>query len=181
VKVGLVASLARPGGNMTGVNFFAAEIASKRLEYLRALVPGAVRVAALLNPANPNMEAVSRDLETAARAMGLRIQAYHASTVDEIDASFSALARDGADALFVGNDGFFNSRRVQFGQQVAWSRPNWWRRARDLWPKVSLFENFEISYYILVWERQHNRRKCRANPNSQPLNRLVAEGEFPPR
>jgi putative tryptophan/tyrosine transport system substrate-binding protein len=119
VKVGLVASLARPGGNMTGVNFFAAEITSKRLEYLRALVPGAVRVAALLNPANPNMEAVSRDLETAARAMGLRIQAYHASTVDEIDASFSALARDRADALFVAGDPVFRSRRVQLSLLAA--------------------------------------------------------------
>jgi len=119
VKVGLVASLARPGGNMTGVNFFAAEIAPKRLEYLRALVPEAVRVAALLNPANPNMEAVSRDLETAARAMGLRIQAYHASTVDEIDASFSAFARDGADALFVAGDPVFRSRRVQLSLLAA--------------------------------------------------------------
>ncbi len=102
VKVGLVASLARPGGNMTGVNFFAAEITSKRLEYLRALVPGAVRVAALL-----------------ARAMGLRIQAYHASTVDEIDASFSALARDRADALFVAGDPVFRSRRVQLSLLAA--------------------------------------------------------------
>ncbi len=119
VKVGLVASLARPGGNMTGVNFFAAEIAPKRLEYLRALVPEAVRVAALLNPANPNMDAVSRDLETAARAMGLRIQAYHASTVDEIDASFSAFARDGADALFVAGDPVFRSRRVQLSLLAA--------------------------------------------------------------
>jgi putative ABC transport system substrate-binding protein len=107
VKVGLVASLARPGGNMTGVNFFAAEIAPKRLEYLRALVPGAVRVAALLNPANPNMEAVSRDLETAARAM---------------DASFSALARDGADAVFVAGDPVFRSRRVQLSLLAAHHR-----------------------------------------------------------
>jgi ABC-type uncharacterized transport system substrate-binding protein len=112
-KIGLVASLARPGGNMTGINFFAGEIAGKRLEYLRALIPGAVRVAALFNPANPNTKAVARDLETAAHAMGLRIQSYNASTIDEIDASFSALSRDGADALFVSGDPVFRSRRIQ--------------------------------------------------------------------
>jgi putative ABC transport system substrate-binding protein len=114
VKLGLVASLARPGGNATGVNFFIAELAAKRLGLLREMVPHAARVAALLNPANAaNAEATLRDLQTASRATGLQIHVLNASSRGEIDAAFATLAREKVDALFVSGDGFFNSRRVQ--------------------------------------------------------------------
>jgi ABC-type uncharacterized transport system substrate-binding protein len=114
VRFGLVASLARPGGNMTGINFFSGELAAKRLELLRELVPGAVRVAVLVNPANaPNTETTLRDVEPAARALGLQIQIFNASTSREIDAAFATLVRERPDTLFVGNDAFFNARRVQ--------------------------------------------------------------------
>ena len=114
VRLGLVASLARPGGNLTGINFFSAELAAKRLELLRELVPGAARVAVLVNPANAtNTETTLRDVEAAARAMGLQIQVLNASTSREIDAAFATFVRERPDALFVGSDPFFNSRRVQ--------------------------------------------------------------------
>jgi putative ABC transport system substrate-binding protein len=115
VKLGLVATLARPGGNATGINFFAAELAAKRLGLLHELVPKAVRVAVLVNPANATTtEATLRDIPEAARALGLQIQVVKASTSREIEAAFATLVRDRADALFVGPDGFFVSRGVQF-------------------------------------------------------------------
>ena len=114
VRLGLVASLARPGGNLTGINFFNGELAAKRLELLRELVPGAARVAVLVNPANAaNTETTLRDVEAAARAMGLQIQVLNASTSREIDAAFATFVRERPDALFVGSDPFFTSRRVQ--------------------------------------------------------------------
>ena len=114
VRLGLVASLARPGDNMTGINFFTGELAAKRLELLRELVPGAIRVAVLVNPANaPTTETTLRDVEPAARALGLQIQIFNASTSREIDAAFATLVRERPDTLFVGNDAFFNARRVQ--------------------------------------------------------------------
>ena len=113
VGLGLVASLARPGGNATGINFFVGELSAKRLELLRELVPGAKRVALLLNPANvTTTETTWRDFEPAARAMGLQIQVVRASNSREIDAALVALARERPDALFVGGDSFFTSRRV---------------------------------------------------------------------
>jgi putative tryptophan/tyrosine transport system substrate-binding protein len=113
-RLGLVVSLARPGGNLTGVNFFNTELAAKRLEFLRELVPAATRVAVLVNPANATtVETTLRDLEPAARAMGLQIQVLNASTSREIDATFATFVRERPDALFVGGDPFFNSRRVQ--------------------------------------------------------------------
>ena len=115
VKLGLVASLARPGGNATGINIFLAEIVAKRLGLLHDLVPRAVRIAVLVNPANvPTAEATLRDMPEAARAIGLQIQFLNASTIREIEAAFANLVRDRADALFVAPDGFFASRRVQF-------------------------------------------------------------------
>jgi putative ABC transport system substrate-binding protein len=115
VKLGLVASLARPGGNATGINFFLSEIVAKRLGLLHELVPKAVRIAVLVNPANASTaEATLREIPEAARALGLQIQILNASTSREIEAAFATLARDGADALFVAADGFFVSRRVQF-------------------------------------------------------------------
>jgi putative ABC transport system substrate-binding protein len=114
VKLGLVASLNRPGGNLSGVNLVTGELAGKRLELLRELVPGASRVAVLVNPANvANTETTLQDVEAAARAIGLQIQAFKASTSHEINAAFTTFARDRCDALFVGGDPFFTSRRVQ--------------------------------------------------------------------
>jgi putative tryptophan/tyrosine transport system substrate-binding protein len=114
VRLGLVASLARPGGNLTGINFFDGELAAKRLELLRELVPGAARLAVLVNPANAvNAETTLTDVVPAARAVGLQIQVLNASTSREIDAAFVSFVRARGDALFVGPDGFFNSRRVQ--------------------------------------------------------------------
>ena len=114
VRLGLVTSLARPGGNLTGINALGGELQAKRLELLRELVPKAARVALLVNPANPrNAETTVRDVEVAARAMGLQIQVINASTSREIDAAFATLARERPDALFVSNETFFIVRRVQ--------------------------------------------------------------------
>jgi len=115
VKLGLVTNIARPGGNATGHNFFAAEVVAKRLGLLHDLVPKAVRIAVLVNPANATTaEATLRDIPGAARALGLQIQVLNASTSREIEAAFATLVRDRADALFVAPDGLFLSRRVQF-------------------------------------------------------------------
>jgi ABC-type uncharacterized transport system substrate-binding protein len=120
VRLGLVASLARPGGNLTGMNMFVGELSAKRLELLRELVPGAARVAVLVNPANAkNTETTLRDLEPAARAIGLQIQVLNASTSREIDAAFATFVRERPDALFVGQDVFFVSRRVQLANMAA--------------------------------------------------------------
>ena len=120
VKLGLVASLARPGGNATGIDLLSAEIGAKRLGLLHDLVPKAVRIAVLVNPANSRTaEATLRDVPDAARAMGLQIQVLKASTRSEIEAAFATLVRDRADALFVAPDGFFTSRRVQFATLAA--------------------------------------------------------------
>jgi ABC-type uncharacterized transport system substrate-binding protein len=114
VRLGLVASLARPGGNLTGINIFSAELAAKRLDLLRELVPGAARVGVLVNPVNATTtESTLRDVEPAARAIGLQIQVLNASTGREIDAAFATFVRERADAVFVGADSFFVSRRVQ--------------------------------------------------------------------
>jgi putative ABC transport system substrate-binding protein len=114
VRLGLVASLARPGGNATGINFLNNELAAKRLELLHQLVPAATRVAALVNPAFAgNYEAVLQDLDAAARALGLQIQVLKASTSAEINASFATLVRERLDALFVAGDPFFTNRRTQ--------------------------------------------------------------------
>jgi len=113
VRLGLVASLARPGGNLTGINSFSSEIAAKRLNLLRELVPIATRVAVLVNPANASdSEMTATRAEQAVRTMGLQIQVLKASTPGEIDAAFAAFAGERPDALLVGGDSFFNSRRV---------------------------------------------------------------------
>ena len=114
VRVGLVASLARPGGNATGINFLTAEVIAKRLGLLRELVPTAARVAVLLNPANVvPATSTRREIEPAARLLGLEIQTYEASTSREIDAAYATLVRERPDALFVATDAFFTTRRVQ--------------------------------------------------------------------
>jgi putative tryptophan/tyrosine transport system substrate-binding protein len=123
VKLGLVASLARPGGNLTGINFLATELNAKRLALLHELVPKAVHIAVLVNPANvPATESTLRDLPETARAIGLQIQVLNASTRDEIEAAFATITRDHADALYVAGDAFFTSRRVQFATLAASSR-----------------------------------------------------------
>ena len=114
VGLGLVASLAAPGGNLTGINFFNIELSAKRLELLRVLVPGATRVAALVNPANvSNRQTTLRDLEAAGRAMGLQIQVLNAGTSGEIDSAFATSVGERPDVVFVSLDQFFASRRVQ--------------------------------------------------------------------
>ena len=114
VRDGLVDSFARPGGNLTGVNFFAADLAAKRLGLLRELVPRAARIAVLVNPAHASItEATLRDVEEAARAIGLQVQVVNASTGREIGEAFATLARDRPDALLVGSGPFINARRVQ--------------------------------------------------------------------
>ena len=117
VKLGLVASLARPGGNATGINFFTTELVAKRLELVRELVPAATRVAVLVNPADaPVTESTLTDVDAAARTTGLQIQVFKASTSREINAAFADLARERPDALFVAPGPFFTSRRVQLAQ-----------------------------------------------------------------
>jgi putative ABC transport system substrate-binding protein len=114
VKLGLVASLARPGGNLTGINFFSQELTAKRLALLHEVVPKAVRIAVMVNPATYNAEPTLREVRAAAPGLGLEIQELKASTSRDIDAAFASLARTPADALFIGPDAFFDARRVQF-------------------------------------------------------------------
>jgi putative ABC transport system substrate-binding protein len=120
VKLGLVASLARPGSNATGINFFAGEVVAKRLGLLHELVPRAVRLAVLLNPANAtSAETTLPEVQEAGRIAGLQMRVFNASTSREIEAAFANLAGERPDALFVAGDAFFNSRRVQFATLAA--------------------------------------------------------------
>src|SRR5262249_34642479 len=119
VRLGLVASLARPGGNLTGVNIFSGELVAKRLELLRELVPTTRRVAVLVNPAGPTAETTLSEVESAARAMGLYIQILQASTSLEIDAAFANLAREQHDAACVATDQFLTTRRVHLANPAA--------------------------------------------------------------
>ena len=113
VKQGLVASLARPGGNLTGINFFNVELAAKQLALLHELVPAATRIGVLVNPASAmNTESTLRDVESAARTMRLQIQVLNASTSRDIDSVFATFVRERPDALFVNGDSFLNIRRV---------------------------------------------------------------------
>ena len=114
VQLGLVASLPRPGGNVTGINFVSGELTAKRLKLLHELVPAAARVAVLVNPADPTAtETTLNDLDTAVRAIGLKIQVLKATTSQEIHAAFAAMVRERSEALFLSSDPFFTSRRVQ--------------------------------------------------------------------
>jgi putative ABC transport system substrate-binding protein len=120
VRLGLVANLARPGGNATGVNFFVGEVIAKRLRLLHDLVPRAVRFAVLVNPANEsNAETTLQIVHEAAGAIGVQIEVAKATTIGEIDAAFARFARERPDALFVAPDGFFVSRAVQFATLAA--------------------------------------------------------------
>ena len=120
VQLGLVASLARPGGNATGINFFNTVVATKRLRLLHDLVPNAARVAVLINPANATTaESNLREVQEAAPTLGLQIQILNASTIGEIDSAFATLARERPDALLVTGDAFFVGRRVQLATLAA--------------------------------------------------------------
>jgi putative ABC transport system substrate-binding protein len=123
VKLGLVASLARPGGNATGINIFVQEAVAKRLRLLHELVPKAVRIAVLVNPGDASVaETTVREVQKAAPTMGLQIQILNATTIGEIDAAFAILARERLDALLVAGDAFLISRRVQLATLTARDR-----------------------------------------------------------
>ena len=123
VKAGLVASLARPGGNATGINFFVQEVVAKRLRLRHELVPKAVRIAVLVNPGNVAVtESTVREVQKAAPTMGLQIQILNATTITEIDAAFATIAREHLDALFVAPDGLFVGRGVQLATLTARDR-----------------------------------------------------------
>jgi ABC-type uncharacterized transport system substrate-binding protein len=120
VKLGMVGTYARPGGNATGINFFLIEVVPKRLRLLHDLVPKAVRVAVLLNPANASVtESTLRVVQEIAPTIGLQIQILNATTIGEINAAFATLERERPDALFVSGDAFFASRAVQFATLTA--------------------------------------------------------------
>lgn len=113
VKLGLVAGLARPGGNATGVNSFLAELGAKQLGLLHELLPTAARIALLVNPTNENIEGITKDVTTAAAAIGVQIDTIQASDSSEIESAIATLVRNRSDALLIGSDIFFNTRRVQ--------------------------------------------------------------------
>jgi putative tryptophan/tyrosine transport system substrate-binding protein len=113
VKLGFVANLARPGGNVTGASILFAELGPKQLGLLRELVPTAVRIGLLINPSNVNAADITKDLTAAGAAMGVQIEVVQASNILEIDAAFTSLVRKRADALVVGTDSFFFNRRLQ--------------------------------------------------------------------
>jgi putative ABC transport system substrate-binding protein len=120
VKHGLVASLARPGGNLTGVNFLSTELTAKRLELVREMLPKATRIAVLVNPANPgSTQTTLREVELAGRAIGFETHIVNAGTSREIDSAFASFARERPDAIFVGQDAFFNGRRLQLANWAA--------------------------------------------------------------
>ena len=120
VKLGLVASLARPDGNLTGVNLVNAELVAKRLELLRQLVPAAKRIVVLINPRNAAIANTTvKEIIAAARPLGLQIQPVEAATSSEIDAAFANFQRDHPDALFISADPYFNARRIQIVQHAA--------------------------------------------------------------
>jgi putative ABC transport system substrate-binding protein len=151
VKMGLVASLARPGGNSTGVNFLTAELAAKRLDLLRELVPTASRVAVLLNPAEAAIAAANlRAVEVAAGAMALQILTFTASDSSEIDSAFTAIARERPDAVFISSGPLFTSRRVQLAHLATHHRIPTIHGSRS-YPEVGGL----ISYGTNVLDAQH--------------------------
>jgi len=123
VRLGIVTSFSRPSGNMTGINILTSELAAKRLELLRELVPRAARVAVLANPANvAATETQLKEVNAAARAMGLQTQIHNDNTSAEIDAAFETMSRDRPDAVYVTTTAFLNGRRLQLAQLAAFHR-----------------------------------------------------------
>src|SRR5215472_3155378 len=172
VSIGLVASLARPGGNLTGINFFLGEVVAKRLGLLHELVPKAVRIAVLVNPANIASTESIRDIPEAARTLGLQVQVLKASTGPEIDAGFSAMVRDRADALFIAPDAFFVSRRVQFATLAARDRVPTSCVNREMveagTARISQICFFRLAFIPATFSKARSPRTCRSysQPNS---------------
>jgi putative tryptophan/tyrosine transport system substrate-binding protein len=120
VRLGLVPSLARPGGNLTGINLLSTELTAKRLELLREMLPRASRIAVLVNPGNTgNTQTTLREVEAAGPALGFQMQIVNAGTSREIDTAFAVFARERPDAVFLGQDAFFNGRRLQLANWAA--------------------------------------------------------------
>ena len=113
IASGFVDSLNRPGGNLTGVYFFSADMEAKRMGLLHELVPAATTVAVLLNPTYPNFDVQTKEVQEAARMLGLQIKILHASTEQEIEAAFASLAQWRALVLLIGADAFFNNQHAQ--------------------------------------------------------------------
>ena len=133
VKLNLVASLARPGGNATGINFFANEVVAKRLRLLRELVPKVARIAVFINPGNPSVAATTiRDVQEAAPTIGLKTQIFNTATIGEINAAFATFERERPDALFVAGDAFLGSRAAQLVTLTARDRMPATYAIRDL-------------------------------------------------
>jgi putative ABC transport system substrate-binding protein len=127
VKVGLVASLSRPGGNLTGVSVFSVRLGSKRLALLHELVPTASRIAVLVNPDNPDGEDELKDIQAAASGLGVQVVVANASKPNDLDEAFASIARDGAGGLIIGGDTFFTSQRSQIAVRAARAAlPNIW-------------------------------------------------------
>jgi putative ABC transport system substrate-binding protein len=133
VEVGLVASLARPGGNLTGVTTLGVEVGPKQMELLHEVVPTATVVALLVNPTNPTLaESQSRVLPAVAGSLGLRLHVLHASTDRDFDAVFASLAQLHAGALVIGVDAFFNRRSAELATLAT----------RHAMPTISAYEEF---------------------------------------
>ena len=142
VKLGLVASLARPDGNVTGINFFVHELVTKRLGLMRELVPKAVRIAVVVNPGNAAAaEATIREARAAAITLGMEILPFSTSSIGEIDAAFAAIASERADALLIGGDGLLQSRRGQFATLAA----------RDKLPSMAPSREFSVAGTLMSY------------------------------
>ena len=135
VEAGLVASLNRPGGNLTGMSILNVELGSKRLELLHELVPSASIVALLINPSHPAAETASKDIQAAARTLGLESSILHASTEHDFDTVFATLAQVRAGALVIGADAFFVSRSEQLAALTV----------RHAVPAISLSREFAVA------------------------------------
>jgi putative ABC transport system substrate-binding protein len=149
VELGLVASLARPGGNLTGINFLGSELGAKRLELLRDLMPASTRVAVLFNPATPNSGSRLSDVLAAGRAMAIQIQILKATTSHEIDAAFAAAISERADGLLLIPDPVFNGRRIQLvhlASRLALPAIYWQREFADAGGLMSYGSSIEDAF-----------------------------------
>ena len=175
VRLGLVASLARPDGNLTGINFFTSELTAKRLGLLRELVPTAVRVAVLINPDNATTtETALRDLQSAVRAMGVQIQVLKASTSREIDAAFATFLREPPDALFVVGDPLLNSRRVQLVHLATLHKVPATYSQRQ-YPEIGGLMSYGSNTHGCV---SSGRRLCRPHPQGRQAGGLAGRTDL---
>ena len=167
--MGLVASLARPGGNATGINFFATEVVAKRLRLLRELVPKVARIAVFINPGNPSVAATTiRDVQEAAPSIGLKTQIFNTATIGEINAAFATFEHERPDALFVAGDAFLGSRAAQLVTLTARDRIPATYAIRDLVTAGGL-----MSYGTDITDMFHQvgRRLYRQNPQRRKARR----------